>query len=187
MRTYIVKRIILFVPTLLIVTVIVFTLLRIIPGDPAILILGGEGDDTFTQAQLDKLRAELGTDKPIYVQYVLWIGNMLKLDFGTSYFYEGDPVIEDLLRRIPITLELAILSLLVASMFAVPRNVAASTFCRVKLANMWEKRARCAVELSTTSIKPARAAGPPYSSMIKAPLSREDHQFRIKSFRTPSK
>ena len=55
---------------MLLVTVLVFSILRIVPGDPALLILGGEErDDTFTQEQLDALRAKLGTDQPIYLQY----------------------------------------------------------------------------------------------------------------------
>ncbi len=69
MRTYIAKRFILFIPTLLIVTVVVFSILRVIPGDPALLILGGEeGDDDFTEAQLAALRHKLGTDRPIVIQ-----------------------------------------------------------------------------------------------------------------------
>ena len=124
MRTYIAKRFILFVPTLLLVTVMVFSVLRVVPGDPAMLILGGEtGDDEFTEEQLAALRAKLGTDRNIIVQYGTWVGKMLKGDFGTSYFYEGDQVIDDLKMRIPTTVELAVLSLLLASVLAVPLGV----------------------------------------------------------------
>jgi len=124
MRTYVIKRGLLFIPTLLIVTVLVFGILRIIPGDPALLILGGEeGDDDFTQEQLADLRAKLGTDKPIYVQYMVWVGKMLKGDFGTSYFYEGDKVIDDVLSRLPVTVELGLLALVMASGVAIPMGV----------------------------------------------------------------
>ena len=124
MRTYVIKRSLLFIPTLLIVTVLVFGILRIIPGDPALLILGGEeGDDDFTQQQLEDLRAKLGTDKPIYVQYMVWVGNMLRGDFGTSYFYEGDQVIEDIVARLPVTVELGLLALVMASGVAIPMGV----------------------------------------------------------------
>jgi peptide/nickel transport system permease protein len=124
MRTYVIKRSLLFIPTLLIVTVLVFGVLRIIPGDPALLILGGEeGDDDFTQQQLEDLRAKLGTDKPIYVQYMVWVGNMLRGDFGTSYFYEGDQVIEDIVARLPVTVELGLLALVMASGVAIPMGV----------------------------------------------------------------
>jgi peptide/nickel transport system permease protein len=104
--------------------VLVFGILRIIPGDPALLILGGEeGDDDFTQEQLADLRAKLGTDKPIYVQYMVWVGKMLKGDFGTSYFYEGDQVIDDVLARLPVTVELGLLALVMASGVAIPMGV----------------------------------------------------------------
>lgn len=124
MRTYIIKRSILFIPTLLIVTVMVFAILRVVPGDPALLILGGEeGDDDFTQQQLADLRAKLGTDKPIYVQYMVWVGKMLQGDFGTSYFYEGDKVVEDIVGRLPVTVELGLLALLLASVVAIPLGI----------------------------------------------------------------
>ena len=72
MRTYVFKRLVLFIPTLLIVTVLVFGILRVVPGDPAMLILGGEsGDDEFTEEQLAALRAKLGTDRNIIIQYLI--------------------------------------------------------------------------------------------------------------------
>lgn len=124
MRTYIAKRFVLFVPTLLIVTVVVFSILRVIPGDPALLILGGEeGEDDFTEAQLQALRHKLGTDRPIVIQYATWVGNMLKGDFGISYFYEGDLVIDDLKERIPTTVQLAVMALVLATVMAVPLGV----------------------------------------------------------------
>ncbi len=124
MRNYITKRFVLFIPTLLIVTVVVFSILRVIPGDPALLILGGEsGEDEFSQEQLDALRHKLGTDRNIIVQYTSWVGNMLKGDFGVSYFYEGDQVIDDLKMRIPTTVQLAVMALLLATVMAVPLGV----------------------------------------------------------------
>ncbi len=124
MGTYIAKRSLLFIPTMLLVTILVFSILRVVPGDPALLILGGEeGDDTFTQEQLDALRAKLGTDKPIYIQYTKWVANMFRGDFGISYFYEGDKVIDDIKDRIPVTLELGLMSLFLASIVAIPLGV----------------------------------------------------------------
>jgi peptide/nickel transport system permease protein len=109
---------------LLIVTVVVFSILRVIPGDPALLILGGEtGDDAFTQEQLDALRHKLGTDRNIVIQYGTWVGNMLQGDFGISYFYEGDRVIDDLIMRIPTTVQLAMMALFLATAMAVPLGV----------------------------------------------------------------
>ena len=74
--------------------------------------------------KLEKLRAKLGTDRPIYVQYVSWVGNMLKGDLGQSYFYEGKPEVTFYLKdRIPTTVELTLMSLLLASVVAVPLGV----------------------------------------------------------------
>ena len=125
MQTYIAKRLILFLPTMILVTIAVFVVMRIVPGDPALIILGeGEGSsDNVTEERLNQLRAKLGTDKPIYTQYFSWIGSLLKGDFGESFFYEGDSVIENLQQRIPTTVELAIMSLVLASIVAVPLGV----------------------------------------------------------------
>ncbi len=126
MQAYIVKRTLLFIPTLILVTIVIFALLRVVPGDPAVMLLSGERDagdeEDYTQEQLAKLRHKLGTDRPIVVQYATWFGNMLRLDFGTSFFYES-PVSEDLKTKFPVTLELALLATLLAIIVAVPLGV----------------------------------------------------------------
>ena len=120
MQAYIAKRCLLFIPTLLMATLLAFLLLRVIPGDPALVKLAGEtGDSRFTQAELHDLQAKLGTDKPLYVQYGKWVWGMLRLDFGQSMFFE-EPVAQDLAAKFPITLELTVLSLLIAAIIAVP-------------------------------------------------------------------
>ena len=123
MQAYITKRTLLFVPTLILVTIIVFLILRIVPGDPAIMLLAGEdGDEEYTLQELKELQAKLGTDRPIYIQYFKWVGAMLLLDFGTSYFYDN-PVWAKVSDRFPITLELTVMSVLLASIVAVPLGV----------------------------------------------------------------
>ena len=120
MQAYIVKRFLLFIPTLLLATLVVFVLLRLIPGDPALVKLVGEiGEGKFTQEQLDAMRAKLGTDRPLYVQYGHWVWGMLRLDFGVSMFFE-EAVSRDLAAKFPITLELTVLALLIATIIAVP-------------------------------------------------------------------
>jgi len=110
----------LFIPTLLMATLVAFLLLRVIPGDPALVKLAGEtGDTSFTPAELHALRANLGTDKPLYAQYGDWVWGMLKLDFGQSMFFE-EPVANDLAEKLPITLELTVLAMLIATIIAVP-------------------------------------------------------------------
>jgi peptide/nickel transport system permease protein len=101
-------------------TLLVFILLRLIPGDPAMVKLVGEtGEAKFTQEQLDAMRAKLGTDRPLYVQYASWLWGMLQLDFGVSLFFE-EPVAKDLAAKFPITLELTVMALLIATLVAVP-------------------------------------------------------------------
>ncbi len=120
MQAYIAKRFLLFIPTLLLATLVVFILLRLIPGDPALVkLLGETGDAKFTQEQLDAMRAKLGTDRPLYVQYGDWVRGMLRLDFGVSLFFE-EAVSRDLAAKFPVTLELTVLALLIATLIAVP-------------------------------------------------------------------
>lgn len=121
MRQYAIKRIGLFIPTVLLVTVIVFVVMRLIPGDPALAILSAD-DAVYTQEELQLLREELGTDRPIYIQYVEWIGGLARGDFGTSYWW-GGPVMERLGERIPVTIELALLGIALAVICAVPLGV----------------------------------------------------------------
>ena len=122
MRQYALKRIALIVPTVLLVTIIVFTVMRLLPGDPALVILS-EGDASFTQEELEDLRRQLGTDRPIVVQYVDWIGGLVQGDLGTSIWRSGQPVTKLVGDRIFRTLELAVLAILIAVVFAVPLGV----------------------------------------------------------------
>ena len=122
MRQYALKRIALIIPTVLLVTIIVFTVMRLIPGDPALVILS-EGDATFTLAELEQLRKELGTDRPIVIQYLEWVGGLAQGDLGESYWRRGTDVWQLLGGRIPITIQLAIMAIVIAVAFAVPLGV----------------------------------------------------------------
>jgi peptide/nickel transport system permease protein len=120
MQAYIAKRFLLFIPTLLMATLVAFLLLRVIPGDPAMVKLAGEtGDSDFTPAELHALQVKLGTDQPLYVQYGKWLWDMVHLEFGESMFFD-EPVANDLAEKFPITLELTVLAMLIATVIAVP-------------------------------------------------------------------
>ena len=121
MRQYTIKQIGLFIPTVLLVTVIVFVVMRLIPGDPALAILSAD-DAAYTEDELRLLRIELGTDRPLVIQYVGWIGGLARGDFGTSFWW-GGPVIDRLGERIPVTIELAFLGIGLAVVCAVPLGV----------------------------------------------------------------
>ena len=112
-----------FIPTVFLASLFIFLLMRIVPGDPAQIILGGPyGEGTFTQQDLDNLRRDLGTDRNIIVQYVDWGWGVLRGDLGNSLF-RNVPVTDDLKFRIPLTLELAVMASVISFLLAVPLGV----------------------------------------------------------------
>ena len=122
MRQYTIKRVGLFLPTVLLVTIIVFVVMRLIPGDPAIAMLEEDGGGSYTQEDLQRLRAKLGTDRPMVVQYLKWIGGVAIGDFGDSLWFKA-PVMVELKERVPITMELAVFAIVLAMLVAVPLGV----------------------------------------------------------------
>ena len=123
MQAYIAKRLLLFIPTVILLTALVFVVMRLIPGDPALNILvGPQLNIEYTQQDLANLRAELGTDKPIYEQYVRWIWGVAHFDFGITY-YSRTPIVDDIKRTFPVTLELSIIAILFSTVIAVPLGV----------------------------------------------------------------
>lgn len=122
MGQYLMRRVALFVPTLLLVSLIVFAVMRIMPGDPALLILLGEGEGTFTQRQLNNLRHKLGTDRPLLVQYGAWMWGVLHGDLGRS-LWDGSPVVGQLKDRLPVTLQLAAMATIFGFIVAVPLGI----------------------------------------------------------------
>ena len=124
MGKYAIRRTLLFIPTLLVATILVFTLFWIVPGDPALTILaGGEGDSgAVLPEQLQQLRQTLGLDRPIYVQYASWLTNVLRGDLGTSLWYKT-PVWNQVKDRFLVTMELAVMAIVLAIGAAVPLGV----------------------------------------------------------------
>src|SRR3989475_2854727 len=125
MRTYVAKRVLLIIPTLLGVAALVFLIMRIIPGDVALLILGGDQAGRIDQAQLVAMQQRLGLDQPLLVQFGKWLWGVVRFDFGTS-LWTGRPVIEELLIRLPLSLELALLATLVSVLLAIPLGMLAA-------------------------------------------------------------
>jgi peptide/nickel transport system permease protein len=118
MKDYIVKKLLLLVPTVLAITFLVFSMMQLIPGDPIHLLLG----DMYDQRAADELRHEYGLDRPLIIQYVWWLARLIQGDWGRSIFTHR-PVLEDILYRIPISLELIVLSMFLALLIAVPAGV----------------------------------------------------------------
>ena len=123
MGPYVVRRLSLFLPTLLLITVILFVMIRVVPGDPALLtLLGDLGHGHVDTAELEAMRHELGIDRPIVVQYYTWLWDMVRGDFGDSMWY-GDPVWSELKQKFPTTLELTILAFVIGFTLAVPLGI----------------------------------------------------------------
>ncbi len=118
MKRLIVQRIIAIPPVILVVTMITFSLILLLPGDPAAILLGEEADPEL----LEKFRRELGLDKPIPVQYVNWLGDVFRGDLHSS-LRTHLPITTELKNRIPVTLELSILSLLLTWWIAIPIGI----------------------------------------------------------------
>jgi peptide/nickel transport system permease protein len=125
MRTYLLKRLLLIVPTLLGVAAVVFVIMRVIPGDVALLIFGGDQAGRIDQAQLAAMRQRLGLDDPLLVQFGKWLWGVARFDFGSS-LWTGRPVVEEILIRLPLSLELALLATMVSVVIAVPLGMLAA-------------------------------------------------------------
>src|SRR5437773_8815061 len=125
MRTYILKRLLLIVPTLLGAAALVFLIMRVIPGDVALLIFGGDQAGNIDPAQLAAMRHRLGLDQPLAVQFGTWLWGVVRFDFGQS-LWTGQPVIEELLIRLPLSLELALLATMVSVLISIPLGMLAA-------------------------------------------------------------
>jgi peptide/nickel transport system permease protein len=121
MTAYILRRLALLIPVLLVVAIVVFALVHLTPGDPAAVILG----DRATAEDIARLRNQLGLNDPLPVQFVRWFGNLLRLDFGESIFL-GEPVTSALLDRVQPTVLLTLYALLVQVLIGIPAGVAAA-------------------------------------------------------------
>ena len=120
MGIYILKRLMLAVPTLVIASVVVFLLIHLAPGGPVRVMLGPMQDAVL----VEKLRHQLGLDLPLYQQYFLWASKAIQGDFGISVTIQrGAPVMELIAQRLLVTLEVAALSMIVATLIAVPAGI----------------------------------------------------------------
>jgi peptide/nickel transport system permease protein len=124
MVRYIVKRLLLMIPTLLGVAVIIFFLMRVVPGDVVELRFAGESSFA-SKENLDKERVRLGLDKPLWKQFATWMWGIVRLDFGTS-MWTGAPISEEIRLRFALSLQLAIMATIIAVVLAIPLGVVAA-------------------------------------------------------------
>ena len=121
MLTYVLRRLVATIPVMLIVSVLVFLMLRLTPTDPAAIIAG----DNATSEQVADIRTRLGLDQPIHTQFFLWGSRTLQGDFGESFFFKKK-VAELILDRLEPTLSLAVITIVLAVLIAVPLGVLAA-------------------------------------------------------------
>jgi peptide/nickel transport system permease protein len=122
LRRYFLKRLLVAIPSLLIATLIVFTLPRLIPGDVVQLML----EEKAYAKDIEELRVKLGLDQPLYIQYFEWMGRVMRGDLGES-LWTRRPVVEEIGRRLPVTLELALFATVFAVAIALPIGIISAT------------------------------------------------------------
>ena len=123
MRGYAIRRSLTVIPVLIGVSVLVFSFVHLIPGDPAVTMLG----ERATPQKVAEVRARLGLDRPIHEQYLLYIGKAIRGDLGVS-IVRGDPVFTDILHRFPATVELAVAAIVIAILFGIPIGIVSAVW-----------------------------------------------------------
>ena len=180
MRRYVLRRLLLFIPTLFGASLLVFILLRLVPGDIAEILVYQTGSESSAvqQKQIQQIRAELGLDRPVLVQYGHWMWNALRGDFGQSYS-QRRPVSAILAERFPRSMELAGLTLFLAVIWAVPLGVVSAV-----RQNTWVDYLARIVSLSGLSF-PALRDGSPHP-LGAGPLLPLDPAARVRALHRES-
>lgn len=123
MGQYIARRLIFAVPTIFLVTTLVFAAVRLVPGDAVMIMLG---EASVSLADINEMRVRLGLDQPIVTQYLKWIGDLLRGDLGKSLFTGQSVVQEIVVERLPVTLELTGLSIIISLLIGLPIGILAA-------------------------------------------------------------
>jgi peptide/nickel transport system permease protein len=142
MQEYLVRRLLLLIPTVLGVTLVVFLMMRFIPGDPITNMMG----ENYSEQDARQLRHELGLDQPLAIQYGKWLLLLLRGDWGRSIL-TNRPVLTDLLYRLPVSLELIVLSMLLSLLIALPAGIVAAVW-----PNTWKDYSAMLVSMAGVSI-----------------------------------
>jgi len=122
MTTYIIRRLILAVIVLFLVSLFVFLAMRLLPGDPVLMYMSASSVQEITEEQLDEVRHQFGLDKTLPMQYFDWITGVFRGDLGRSILNRS-PVIQEILRRLPITFHLGVLAFIIAIVIGIPAGV----------------------------------------------------------------
>ncbi|MDR3121219.1 MAG: ABC transporter permease [Clostridiales bacterium] len=122
MGGYLARRLLFLIPATFFITVVIFLLVRFVPGDVVDLMvaeMGGEASKIDTAVTADVIKSQLGLDVPVHIQYIRWIRNLLRLDFGQS-LWTGDDIFDELRRQLPVSIELGGLAIVLSLLFAIP-------------------------------------------------------------------
>jgi len=122
MNRYIVKRLLQFIPVLIGISILIFGIMRIVPGDVAMRILVGSGSGNYSQEEYDRITEDLGLDDPIVVQYFKWTGGVVTGDWGES-IYSGRPVLEEIGDSFPLTFQLATMTVVISLLLGLPLGI----------------------------------------------------------------
>ncbi|AKB31445.1 Dipeptide transport system permease protein DppB [Methanosarcina siciliae HI350] len=123
MLKFILKRMVLMFIVILGVTMLTFLIMHLTPGDPAEMIaLARQGAESLTPENIERIRVEEGLDAPVHIQYIKWLQHLLQGDLGCSLI-NGEPVLSEILNRFPATLKLALASMFVALIIAIPLGI----------------------------------------------------------------
>ena len=122
MLAYTAKRLLTLIPTLLAASILVFLFVHLIPGDPAAILLG----DTATPEEVAQLSSEMGFDHPLYIQYFIWLSNVLKGDLGTSIFF-GEPVLSVIGSGAETSILLASMTMIWIILIGLPIGILSAT------------------------------------------------------------
>lgn len=122
MTTFIIRRLLQSVVVLVLVSLIVFLAVRLLPGDPILVLVSRSDASSFSEEQMAKLRHEFGLDRPLPVQYLDWLGGVLHGDLGMSIF-SHTPVADEIFKRLPITFEIGLLGISLGALLGIPVGI----------------------------------------------------------------
>ena len=125
MWTYIVKRVLQAIPTLLVISFLIFSLLYITPGDPVLIMLGTGENQTMTEEAYEAAKHDMGLDRPMMVRYTEFITGAMRGDLGVSYITDED-VFDTIVDKMPATLILTLASILLALLISIPLGILAA-------------------------------------------------------------
>jgi len=125
MLRYVIRRLLQGCVVIFLISIATFGILHLTPGDPVYILIGETGKTQLTPQQIDQIRHYWGLDRPLYVQYLTWVGHMFRGNFGESVIQVGTPVNTIIARAAPVTFKLNVMALLVATAIAIPAGILA--------------------------------------------------------------